>query len=287
MGSLHEKDAPVSPQRIAIFVDGSNLFGSLSDMRVQVDRYDDFFAFVLERAIAEWGRQSRLSSPVPTQLLRVYWYEVGSIDEWDLTDAKAQATLRDVFDRNRDLNARYMADAGQALANRPESERSQDAIRREAWSRCFNDMQTWYEAKLATLNGMRRFHHAVRRDTDFIDVLEVGHWKVDFFTRTVSEKGLDASLAVDMVRLCSQFDIALVISGDADMLPSIRHCKAEGKHVGMVEFLKGYPPEDRGRGFSSRLRLEADFVAQIYEMDLVSKKIGRKAEPASPQGATS
>ena len=54
--------------------------------------------------------------------------------------------------------------------------------------------------------------------------------------------------------------------------------KRRGKHVGAVEFVRGYPPEQKGKGFSSKIKLAADFVARIYEMELVSKKVARKIE---------
>ena len=110
-------------------------------------------------------------------------------------------------------------------------------------------------------------------------------WKVDFLHRTVTEKGLDASLAVDMVALADNYDVALVLSGDADSIPSINYIKTRDKHVGVVEFVSGYPPEKKGKSFSSRLGLAADFVVRIYEMSLVAKNIGKKAQPGQPEPA--
>lgn len=66
------------------------------------------------------------------------------------------------------------------------------------------------------------------------------------------------------------------------MLPSVRYAKQVGKCVGAVESLSGYPPEDFGRGFSSKLRLEAEFVVQVYEMELVSREVARKRERSQP-----
>ena len=120
------------------------------------------------------------------------------------------------------------------------------------------------------------FYHGVQRDTDFIDVISTARWKVDFFSRSVSEKGLDTALAVDMVTKLNNYDVAVLISGDADNIPSINHVKANDKTVGVVEFLEGYPPKERGKQSSSHLKLAADFVVRIYEMDLVQKKLVEK-----------
>jgi uncharacterized LabA/DUF88 family protein len=110
-------------------------------------------------------------------------------------------------------------------------------------------------------------------------VIECGHWKVDLLKRAVFEKGLDTRLAVDMVTMVKNYDVALLVSGDADNIPSMDYVKARGKHVGVVEFLGGYPPEKKGGSFSSRLKLTADFIVQIYEMDLITKGMAKKAPP--------
>ena len=79
-----------------------------------------------------------------------------------------------------------------------------------------------------------------------------------------------------MIALEGSYDVAVVVSGDADSIPSIDLMKRRGKHVGAVEFVRGYPPERKGEGFSSKIKLSADFVARVYEMELVSKKVARK-----------
>jgi uncharacterized LabA/DUF88 family protein len=257
--------------RFAFFVDGSNLFGSLKAMSVEVEDYQAFFNHLYKIAEQQW-RSSVSAGRVPDTLLqRVYWYQVGSIDDWNLSDAQAQAYLRERFDDSKQIKAGYMATAGKTLAGQP-----QEAVAIKAWALCFNELKTWYEGKLKALDGMKRFHHAVRTSTDLIDILEVGHWKVDFFSHSCEEKGLDTRLAVDMIALEGSYDVAVVVSGDADSIPSIDLMKRRGKHVGAVEFVKGYPPEKKGKGFSSKIKSSADFVVRIYEMELVSQKIGKK-----------
>jgi len=257
--------------RFAFFVDGSNLFGSLKGMNVEVEDYQAFFNHLYKIAEEQWRLSVNAGHGPDTLLQRVYWYQVGSIDDWNLSDAQAQAYLHERFDDSKQIKAGYMATAGKILAGQ-----SQEAVALKAWSLCFNDFKAWYEGKLKTLEGMKRFYHAVRTSTDLIDILEVGHWKVDFFSHTCEEKGLDTRLAVDMIALEGGYDVAVVLSGDADTIPSINLMKLRGKHVGAVELVKGYPPEKKGKGFSSKIKLSADFVVRIYEMELVSKEIGKK-----------
>ena len=42
-------------------------------------------------------------------------------------------------------------------------------------------------------------------------------------------------------------------------------------------FVRGYQPEQKGRGFSSKIKLSSDFVVRIYEMELVAKGYAKKA----------
>jgi uncharacterized LabA/DUF88 family protein len=275
--------------RIAVFVDGSNLMGSLTDMQINVQDYAGFYRFIVQEAAKDWSETGWNNSPVHAHLLRVYWYVVGSMDEWDLNSEKARTTLRDLFDRNKDVKGPYMTQAGQTLTGRPPDQRTNEAVTLEAWSRCFDDITQWFSERQHALEGMRRFYHGVRRSTDFIDIIEAGHWRVDMLARRLMEKGLDATLAIGMITQVNHYDVAIVVSGDADMLPSLRYCKEAGKHVGVIDFLKGFPPADRGRGLSSRLRIEADFVTRIYEMDLIRGGLAEKREVpssfAAPRGA--
>ena len=205
----------------------------------------------------------------------MYWYQVGSIDEWNLDDAQAQAYLRDRFEENKQIKAGYMASAGKTMQGKPQSD-----VALKAWSLCFDEFKSWYENKKKLLDGMKRFHYSVQSSSDLIDILEVGHWKVDFLGHSCEEKGLDTRLAVDMIALENNYDVAIVVSGDADSIPSIDLMKRRSKHVGAVEFVRGYPPEQKGRGFSSKIKLSSDFVARIYEMELVSKGHAKKgADP--------
>ena len=259
--------------RFALFVDGSNLFGSLKSLAITVDDYQEFYSYLFRIAEQQW-RQAVGATQAPVAVLqRVYWYQAGSMDSWHLEDAQSQAYLKERFDESRDVRAEYMSHAGKLLAGKTQAD-----VALKAWALCFDEMKSWYESKKRGLEGMKRFHHAVQSSTDLIDILEIGHWKLDMLRLSSEEKGLDARLAVDMVALEANYDVAVVVSGDADSIPSINLMKRRGKHVGGVEFVRGYPPEQKRRGFSSKIKLAADFVARIYEMELVSRQLAKKVD---------
>lgn len=257
-------------QRVMLFVDGSNVIGSLSKMNLRVDDYESFYRYVFERAVDL--QKARFVGLAPTAaLVRILWYAVGSLDQWDLNDPRVQASLHEAFQKDKDLKRTYMASAGVKL----QAVNDQVAVAREAWAICYAEIRSWYERRHASIDGFRRFYHAIRNTTDYIDIIECGHWKLNILGRSVEEKGLDTRLAVDMVTLDNSYDLAVLVSGDADHIPSIEYLKRLGKHVALVEFLGGYPPEKRGAQTASRLRVSADFVVQIYEMELVQKSLAR------------
>ncbi|HWN68228.1 MAG TPA: NYN domain-containing protein [Haliangium sp.] len=260
--------------RFALFVDGSNLFGILRGLEIQVEDYQSFYRYLFDHVVNTWRDTSATGGdPLPARMVRVYWYVVGDIDNWDLDDASTQSHLRDQFEKDEDLQRFYLTEV-----TRPGNKPPPAAVAKaQAWNRCFEEIRRWYENKRATLNKMKRFYYAVRSNTNYIDIAERGHWKVDILHRMVQEKGLDTSLAVDMIALLDNYDVAVVISGDADMIPSIELAKSRQKQVAVVEFQRGDRPDKRGRGFASRLKLSADFVVSVYENDMLAAGIGARA----------
>ena len=253
--------------RFIIFVDGSNLWGSLKKLNLHITRYEDLFSHILKSAIDSWSA-SIVGGEKSARLIRILWYMVSSIDEWDLNDQKVAETLRGWFNQETDLKKKYLALAGTRLYGA-----DQEKIHQEAWSICFNEIKQWYSSKKLSIKKSHDFQFGVQSTTDFIDIVTSGHLRVDILNKNVTEKGIDTSLAVDMLSLADTYDVALLISGDADSIPSVQRVKHEGKHIGMVEFIKGHPPEQRGRSSSSKLKATADFVVPIYEVDLLKNGI--------------
>src|SRR6478609_2928281 len=127
-----------------------------------------------------------------------------------------------------------------------------------------------------------RFELNPRLRDSFVEIRQEGHWKVDLLHHTLNEKGLDTSLAVDMVALQDTYDVAILISGDADGIPGINYVKGRSKHVGVAEFRRGAPADFPSKGASPRLKIAADFVVQVYEADLIRRNLAYRAEVDYP-----
>jgi uncharacterized LabA/DUF88 family protein len=114
------------------------------------------------------------------------------------------------------------------------------------------------------VDGLANFYRAVREKTSFIDIIECGHWKVDFVNRVVNEKELDTRMAVDIVTIGLDSDVILLMSGDADFIPSVRYVKQQGKQVGIIQLTDN----TRQSIISNRLKMVADFVVYLDKSEL-------------------
>src|SRR5688572_5693800 len=96
--------------RVVVFVDGPNLYGSLRALNLDVTDYQSFYGYVHDEAVRLWQARARVSgSGVTTQLRRVYWYAVGSIDQWDLSLPQSRSALEKAFQKDREVRDAWLA----------------------------------------------------------------------------------------------------------------------------------------------------------------------------------
>jgi hypothetical protein len=94
--------------RFAIFVDGPNMIGSLEKLNLKVDEFQTFFQHIFEAAFDGW-KQACIGTVPTAKLLRVFWYQVGNIDELRLDDQGLIDNLRIFFEGSKDLTRNYLA----------------------------------------------------------------------------------------------------------------------------------------------------------------------------------
>lgn len=250
--------------RISFFVDFSNLLGSLGKINLKVDDYEHFFAYLAEQVNISLKSCVISPSNKPDAILsRVYWYAVGKCDYYNFDDNQTIDYFKKIFNENREIKTSFVSTLGKANTGMPQAE-----LAKKAENQFIADRKNWYIERCKKIKGFCDFYDMVRRQCDFIEIDESGYWRLDFISKDVDEKGIDTALAVDSVTISDTFDVAVIVSGDADMIPSAKYLKRQGKYVGTISFIKGYPPEKKGRQQSKRLSLVADFNTQIYEMDL-------------------
>lgn len=259
-------------QRFMTFVNGSNLFTAFKHIDLFIDDYEDLYTYIFEQ-VTEWWRSTVVApTPPSVQHIRIYWHVVDSIDEWDINNPKTRQHLFERFMDDREVRTRWMAEAGKGTNGVIDHAK----LEQTAFSLCLDDCKNWYEKRLAVLNGMNRFHHAVEASTDFIKLCRCGRWKIDLLHKVITERGLDVCFAVDAVAMKDQYDVGIFVGGDPDGVAGLNYLRNHGKQVAVVELLKGYAPEYPERGFATQLKLSADFVVPIYEMDLVKRQIASR-----------
>ena len=254
--------------KIAIFVDGPNFIGSIRRLHLEIDNFTEFYRHLLQRSAEQYAQSFVGAQAEPLQLWRINWYQIGSIDDIRIEDPNFIYQLREMYRMTPDISRAYHAIAGRENPNF-----SFDECWDIGWDIFLHDARTWYESRLVSLDKIRAFNRAIRSSLDFTRMIESGHWKVDLLRRQTLEKGVDTALAVDLVTLSHAYDIAILVSGDADMIPSLHYAKQHGKHVGVVEFRT---PSDRsGAQSSSRLKNESDFLVSINSADLLNLRIAK------------
>ena len=269
------KNGEITLINVMTFVNGSNLFGTFKHLEVFVDDYEALYRYIFTQAVEHWRSTVIAATPPVMRQVRVYWYVVDSMDEWDLNSMRSRQHLHERFIEDREVRTRWIAEATRAHAAR-----GLDAakIDQASFTMCFDDFRQWYEKKQTILSGMNRFYHAVESSSDFIEIRRCGRWKVDLLHKNINEKGLDAGFATDMVAFQQNYNVAVLIGVDSDGIAGLGYIKDAGKQVMVVEFQRGSHPEGRIKPTTTRLKLTADCVVPIYEADLIRLGLATKAE---------
>jgi hypothetical protein len=131
--------------RFALFVDGSNLFGALKAMNLEVHDYERFYSYLYREAQVGWHKVTGQETKTAVQLRRIYWYVVGSIDEWDLSLPQSQSALRSAFERDRSIHDYWMQSTGRA-----NPELGGATLEEKSWIACFSDFRSWYDHSAAS-----------------------------------------------------------------------------------------------------------------------------------------
>ncbi len=90
----------------------------------------------------------------------------------------------------------------------------------------------------------------------------------------MGEKGVDLGIAVDMIAKMPYYDVAILVSGDADFLPVVGYLKDHLKYVYQFSIAKGVPPSIRY--LSPYLKGKVDCFESYNELELLDKFLLRE-----------
>ena len=216
--------------RVCVFVDGENLRWTISDLFTdqQFDRRDylpknaDWEVFFDELvADATGGRADRL---------RTYWYVIGAVDPFPQTVARSKRTP-DSLEAWVRHNRKFLRDDYDLSGLGPEDRATRVAQMQDELHRERQRIRNRFDGFTKIQNGIAQNHRSI----EFRRSGAIGY---NLFTRRLGqEKTVDVNLAVDLFRLQSNYDVALIVSGDQDYVPAVQAAKDLGKQVINVAFL--------------------------------------------------
>ena len=211
--------------RVCVFVDGENLRFAIGGLYPTFDRRD----YLPKNA--DWTRLYNLivdeASQGQGQRLRTYWY----VSENFAAQPKPLSKSKRSDDEIKRWATRNQRRLGDMFAQTPEGDiaerqrQFQDELEHEV-----NKIRSRFEGFSVLQNGIAKKHRAVefrRSGTISYDPIN---------KKFGQEKTVDVNLAVDMVMLSANYDLAVIVSGDQDYVPAARAVKNMGKQVVNVAF---------------------------------------------------
>ena len=262
------------PLRTAIFVDGANFRANLRDFsfasvppsgrreyRLEERHFDwkKFFAGVLAKFNQATGWEH--------QLIRVHWYYAESISPWISSETLRLRLAQRVVSQHPELTGLTPQEVI-ALAHR------------------------WYTQERDYFERLREdVFENIQRRTDFLEFRYVGQYQVHplrahrierdakgeivYRGTQIGEKGVDIGIAVDMIAKMPNYDVAILVSGDADFLPVVGYLKDHLKYVYQFSVAKGVPPSIRY--LSPYLKGKVDCFASYDEAELLNEHLIRSS----------
>lgn len=245
-------------QRACIFVDGENfrhsicgLFPSFNpeDQLPKDADWSSFFDFLVAKATNGEGLR-----------LRTYWYVV---DELVFQPYKLFHPTT-IIDGRENLNTQFNTFLRRYYIYQDQFDLSahdeEKAI--EETKKAHDKLATRIGVIKKRFEGWKVLYDGISSKHTKVEFRKAGSIKFDLMKdKFIEEKGVDVALAIDMLRLKDNYDIALIVSGDQDYVPAVKAVKDKGITVANISFEKA-----DGKllpGGARRLNVETDFSLNI------------------------
>ena len=268
----------MEPLKTVVFVDGNNFknnlkaFNFYSDDKTSPYHYRRFFLdekhfnwrkFFIDGLLAKYTK----TSGYDFRLIRVYWYNAASIRPYEPNETLLDEAL------------------GQCRAICPWITR--EAVRKLA--------AEWYINERGYFEIAReKVYRHIQSEYNFIQFNYVGEYvvkplevyKIDvdpegcfiYQGRKEGEKGVDVGITVDMIAKMPNYDVAILVSGDADFIPVACHLKDNLKYVYQFSIAQGIPPNVTY--LSPFLKDLVDIYQHCDELELLGDCLNRYSVPS-------
>lgn len=241
-------------KRCCVFVDGENFRKSLvklfsprfrnEDYLPRAADWDSFFNHICVEVLGAIGDQ------IEFERVRTYWYVINELFSVPYlpTPTRDQEHFIRVYSQEADR-----------------SETEIGRLQQQELKELYNESIRWMKAIEKEEKGWRRIQRYIEQNNSRIQFRRSGSLKINIVRKDFDgEKGVDVTLATDMIALADIYDVAVLVSGDQDYLSAVRRIKEKGKWAVNVSFL-----DSSGKvlpGGATRLNEHTDWFYQIdYE----------------------
>jgi uncharacterized LabA/DUF88 family protein len=212
--------------RVCVFVDGENLRHTICDLYDNFDPRDylpktanwsEFYDHVVDTATQGDGKR-----------LRTYWYVVQHFDPYPrpLPERSRSPAELDAWEKaNKKCLDEY------TIPTEPPR-------RAKVLTEIQEDLTTNLEKMRGRFDGWTTLQNGIAQKHRAVEFRRSGSISYNLTNKRLGqEKTVDVNLAVDMVMLKSNYDTAIIVSGDQDYVPAAQAVKNMGKQVINVAFL--------------------------------------------------
>lgn len=258
----------LGPLRTVVFVDGQNFKKNLQEYQFETDPelgpyrlqerhflWRDFF-----QGVVGWFQDR---TRTPHRLVRVYWYNAEAITPFNVYQSDVKRIVAQYSEQFPTLTEQAVVDLA----------------------------QKWHRIERERFDKIRGVFEDIQRRTEFLEFRFVGQYAVKpfvvyrlerrpddslFYQGTrVGERGVDVGIATDMIAKMPNYDVGVLVSGDYDFIPVVRHLKDSLRQVYQFSISKGIPP--RITYLSPWLKGIVDAFGFFDEVEMLTRYLDRSS----------
>ena len=216
--------------KACVFVDGENFRYAIVNLFPQFRqeyylpknaKWADFFDWLVSEMLEDGQR------------VRTYWYVIKMLDffPYNLPNPKTVTTHAKELARLNTILSKYKPYQEELDELEEPDKTSRMVVMLEELCEYHNEMIKRFDGWTAIQDGISSEHKG-------IEFRRAGAMICNLFEHKLgTEKAVDVKLASDMITLKDIYDVAIIVSGDQDYVPSVEVIKDAGKQVVNVAFL--------------------------------------------------
>lgn len=216
--------------KACVFVDGENFRHAIVNL---------FPQFKQEQYLPKYAKWAEFFDWLVSQVLedgqriRTYWYVIKMLDffPYNLPNPKTVTTYPKEFEKLEIILSKYETYQKELDGLKEPHKTSRMVAMLEDLCERHNEMEKRFNGWTTIQDGISSKHKG-------IEFRRAGAMTCNLFVNKLgTEKAVDVKLASDMITLKGIYDVAIIVSGDQDYVPSVEVVKDAGKQVVNVAFI--------------------------------------------------